>query len=147
MNATQTVQSLMDAIQKAEWEKAKSLLTVDFQFSGPVPEPINGEAWLGMSISLKKAFPDLEYNFHALSEEGDIVKISAQLKGTHHADLDLTAMQMGVISATHKSFAAELEHGKATVKGDKVAAWANEPTRGAGLIAILEQLGVKVPSM
>jgi predicted ester cyclase len=147
MNATQTVQSLMDAIQKAEWEKAKSLLTVDFQFSGPVPEPINGEAWLGMSISLKRAFPDLEYNFHVLSEEGDIVKISAQVKGTHNADLDLTAMQMGVIPATHKSFAAELEHGKATVKGDKVAAWANEPTPGAGLIAILEQLGVKVPTM
>jgi len=147
MNAIQTVQTLMDAIQKAEWEKAKSLLTADFQFSGPVPQPIDGEAWLEMSKTLKRAFPNLDYHFRVESAEGDIVKISAELKGTHSADLDLTAMQMGVIPATNRPFAAAREHGKATVKGDKVTAWANEPTPGAGLIAILEQLGVKVPSM
>lgn len=147
MNTTQTVQTLIDAIQEAEWEKAKSLLTDDFQFSGPVPEPINAEAWLGMSMGLKKAFPNLDYQFHVEGADGDIANISAELKGTHSADLDLTSMQMGVIPATHKSFATAHEHGKITVKGDKVAAWANEPTPGAGLIAILDQLGVKVPSM
>lgn len=147
MSATQIVQTLMDAIQKAEWEKAQSLLTTDFQFSGPVPQPISADAWLGMSKDLKKAFPNLEYNFRALSEENDTVKISAQLSGTHSADLDLTAMQWGVIPATHKSFAATLEHGKVTLRGDKVVRWTNEPTPGAGLIAILEQLGVTVPTI
>jgi hypothetical protein len=137
----------MDAIQKAEWEKATSLLTTDFRFSGPVPQPINADAWIGMSKALKNAFSNLEYNFHALSEEGYVVKISAQLKGTHSADLDLTAMQMGVIPATHKTFAAALEYGVVTVRGDKVVSWANEPTPGAGLLAILEQLDIKVPTV
>jgi len=147
MNARQTVQFLLDAIQNAEWEKAKSLLTTDFQFSGPVPQPISADAWIGMSQNLKKAFPNLEYNFRAFSQDGDTVKISAQLKGTHSADLDLTAMQWGVIPATHKQFAAALEHGEITVKGDKVFRWANEITPGAGLVAILEQLDVKVPTI
>jgi predicted ester cyclase len=147
MNATKTVQNLMDAIQNAEWDKAKSFLTADFEFSGPVPQPISADAWIGMSKSLKTAFPNLEYNFRTLSEESDTVKISAQLNGTHSADLDLTAMQWGVIPATQKPFAAALEHGEVTVKGDQVARWANEPTPGAGLIAILELLDIKVPTV
>jgi len=34
----------MDAIQKGDFEDVKSMLTNDFQFSGPVPTPINAEA-------------------------------------------------------------------------------------------------------
>jgi len=147
MDSKATVQALMDSVQKGDFEKAKSFLTDDFQFSGPVPEPINGDAWLGMSMSLKKAFPNLEYHFQVESMDGDMANISAQLKGTNSGDFDLTAMHMGVIPATNKSFAAAHEHGKATVKGDKVTSWAMEPTEGAGLMAILGQLSVKAPTM
>lgn len=147
MDPKTTVQTLMDAVQKGDFEKAKSLLSPDFKFSGPVPEPINGEAWLGMSKSLKKAFPDIKYNFKVESATGDIVNVSAKLQGTHRGDFDLTNMHMGVIPATNKSFAAAQEHGKVTVKGDKVTAWANTSTEGAGLNAILGQLGVKVPTI
>jgi hypothetical protein len=142
-----TVQALMDSVQKGDFEKAKSLLSADFQFSGAVPEPISGEAWMGMSKSLKKAFPNLEYNFQVQGVDGDTAKISAKLKGTHSGDLDLTSMHMGVIPATNKSFAATEEHGKVTVKGDKITSWALQPTAGAGLMAILGQLGIKPPSM
>ena len=54
---------------------------------------------------------------------------------------------MGVIPATNKSFAATHEHGKASVQDGKVKTWAMEPTEGAGLMAILGQLGVKLPTM
>jgi len=147
MDPKATVQALMDSVQKGDFAKAKSLLSDDFQFSGPVPEPINGDAWMGMSMNLKKAFPDLDYHFHVEGADGDVVKLSANLKGTHHADLDLTALGMGVIPATHKSFANPHEHGQATVKGDKVASWAVEPTPGGGVMGILAQIGVKMPGM
>ena len=147
MDSKATVQALMDSIQKGDFVKAKSLLTDDFQFSGPVPEPINGEGWMGMSMNLKKAFPDLDYHFHVEGADGDAVKISAELKGTHSNDLDVTAMNMGVIPATKKSFANPHEHGTVTVKGDKVASWAVEPIKGGGLMGILGQLGVKIPTM
>ena len=147
MDPKETVQALFDAVQGGDFEKAKSLLTDDFTFSGPVPEPINGPAWLGMSASLKGAFPDLDYQFKVEGADGDTVNISAQLKGTHSRDFDLSAMGMGVIPPTNKSFAATRENGKMTVQGDKVKAWAVEPSEGAGLMAILGQLGVKPPEM
>jgi len=147
MDPKTTVQTLMDAVQKGDFVKAQSMLANDFQFSGPVPEPISGPAWMGMSANLKAAFPNLDYQFKIESVDGNKVHISAQLKGTHSGDLDLTAMNMGVIPATNKSFAAAHEHGEATVQDGKVKTWAMHPTEGAGLMAILGQLGVKVPAM
>ena len=147
MDTKATVQSLMDAIQTGDFEKAKSLFADDFKFSGPVPEPISGEAWIGMSVSLKNAFPDLDYNFKIESVDGDTAHISAELQGTHKGDFDLIAMNMGVIPATGKSFKAAHEHGVATLRDGKIAAWEMEGTEGAGLMAILGQLGVEIPSM
>ena len=95
MDTKETVQSLMDAVQMGDFEKAKSYLSSDFKFSGPVPEPISGEEWLGMSAGLKAAFPDLDYQFKIESVDGDTAHISAELKGTHKSDLDLTSMHMG----------------------------------------------------
>ena len=137
----------MDVIQNGDFENAKSMLADDFQFSGPVPEAINAEAWLGMSASMKAAFPNLEYHFNVIEAEGDVVKSTSQLSGTHSGSFDLTGMNMGVIPATNKSFSAKLEKTKVTVKGDKITLWAVEPTDGAGLMAILGQLGVEMPTM
>jgi len=147
MNKREIVQTLLDSVQKGDFEKAKSLLTDDFKFSGPIPEPINREAWLGMIASLKTAFPDLDYHFKVIGAEDDVVKTTAQLSGTHRGSFDLTNMNMGIIPATHQSFSAKLEKTKITVKENKITSWAVEPTDGAGLTAILDQLGVKVPTM
>ena len=147
MDPKATVQALMDAVQQGDFVKAQSTLANDFQFSGPVPQPISGPVWMGMSASLKAAFPDLNYQFKIESVEGDKVNISAELKGTHSGNLDLTAMGMGVIPATNKSFAAKHEHGEASVQDGKVKTWAMKPTEGAGLMAILGQLGIKPPTM
>ncbi len=145
MNKRETVQALMDSVQKGDFTLAKSMLTEDFQFSGPIPEPINAESWLGMSASMKAAFPDLDYHFKVIGANGDVVKSTSQLSGTHSGSFDLTNMGMGVISATNKAFSATLTRTKVTVKENKVAAWVVEPTEGAGLMAILQQLDVDMP--
>jgi len=143
MNKRETVQALMDSIQKGDFENARSMLADNFQFSGPIPAPINAEAWLGMSISLKTAFPDLNYHFKVIGADGDVVKSTTQMSGTHSGSFALTGMNMGVIPATNKAFSVKLEKTKVTVKGTKVSAWAVEPTDGAGLTEILKQLEVK----
>jgi predicted ester cyclase len=130
----------MDSVQKGDFENAKTMLADDFQFSGPVSEPINKEAWLGMSSSLKTAFPDLDYHFKVIGAEGDVVKTTSQLSGTHSGSFDLTGMNMGVIPATNKAFSVKREKTKVTVKENKITAWVVEPTQGAGLEAILSQL-------
>jgi predicted ester cyclase len=147
MNQREIVQSLLDSVQKGDFVKTKSLLADDFQFSGPIPEPINRESWLGMSASLKTAFPDLDYHFKVIGADDDVVKTTSQLSGTHSGSFDLTNMNMGVIPATNKAFSAKLEKTKITVKENKITSWTVEPTQGAGLNAILDQLGVKLPTM
>ena len=137
----------MDSVQKGDFENAKSMLADDFQFSGSVPEAINAEAWLGMSASLKTAFPDLNYHFKVSGADGDVVKSTTQLSGTHSGSFDLTNMNMGIIPATNKAFSAKVEKTKVTVKDNKISLWAVEPTDGAGLMAILGQLGVKPVSV
>jgi predicted ester cyclase len=147
MNKREIVQALLDSVQKGDFVSAKSMLADDFQFSGPIPEPINRDAWLGMSSSLKTAFPDLDYHFKVIGADDDVVKTTSQLSGTHNGSFDLTNMNMGVIPATNKAFSAKLEKTKITVKENKITSWAVEPTQGAGLNAILDQLGVKLPTM
>jgi predicted ester cyclase len=147
MNKRETVQALMDAVQKGDLKIAESMLADDFQFSGPIPEPINKEAWLKMSSSLKTAFPDLDYHFRVIGTQGDVVRTTSQLSGTHSSSFDLTGMNMGVIPATNQSFVAKLEKAKITVKENKITAWAVEPTQGAGVMAILKQLEVEMPAM
>jgi hypothetical protein len=147
MDTKATVQSLMDAVQMGDFEKANSYLSNDFKFSGPVPEPISGEAWMGMSASLKAAFPDLNYQFKIEGVDDNTAHISAQLKGTHTGTLDLSAMGLGIIPPTNKAFAVAHEKGEVSVQDGKVKTWAMNGTEGAGLMAILGQLGVKTPAM
>jgi len=143
MNKRETVQAFVDSIQQGEFENAKSMLADNFQFSDAVSEPINTEAWLGMSANLKTAFPDLDYHFKVIGAEGDVVKTTMQLSGTHSGSFDLTNMDMGVIAATNNAFSVKREKTRLTVKGTKITAWVVEPTEGAGLKAILGQLAVK----
>ena len=143
MNKREIVQALMDSVQKGDFENAKSMLADDFRFSGPIPKPINKEAWIGMSLGLKTAFPDLNCHYKVIGTEGDVVRSTSQLSGTHSGSFDLTNMNMGVIPATNKTFSAKLEKTKVNVKENKITSWVVEPTEGAGLKAILGQLGIK----
>ncbi|HEX2993365.1 MAG TPA: ester cyclase [Anaerolineales bacterium] len=143
MNKRETVQALVDSIQQGDFEMVKSMLADDFQYSGFTSEPIDKETWLGMSANLKAAFPDLDYHFKVIGAQGDIVRATMQLSGTHRDSFDLTNMNMGVIPATDKTFVAKPEKTKVTVQENKITAWAVEPTQGAGLMAILSQLDAK----
>jgi hypothetical protein len=118
MNKRETVQALMDSVQKEDFENAKTMFADDFQFSGPLPEPIDQEAWVGMNTRLQTVFPD--YHFKVIGGEGDVVKATMQLSGTHSGSFYVTTMDMGVIPA-----------------------WFVAPSQGADLKSILVQLGVK----
>ena len=147
MNKRETVQALLDSVQKGDFEHAKTMLADDFQFSGPTPAPIDRDAWLSMSDSLKTAFPDLDYHFKVIGADGDVVRATMQLTGTHSGPFDLTTMDMGVIPATNKNFSAKPEKAKVTVKDNKITAWFVEPTQGADLKSILDQLGVQAVAL
>ncbi len=146
MGARETVQALLDSIQNADFAKARTLLSKDFRFSGSTPEAISADAWLAMSKELKIAFPNLDYHFHLENMYADTVRISTQLRGTQSGTLDLTAMNMGKHRGSKRSFVSAREDGKVTVQGDQVTSWVVQPAKGAGIKAILGQLGIKPPA-
>ena len=144
MNSQETVQALMDSVQRGDFEKAKTLLADDFQFRGLIRKPISGRTWLRMSASLKMAFAGLNYHFQVDSANGNVVNSSSQMSGHNRGAFDLTGLKMGVIAATNKDFSTARENHTITVKNEKVSSWVVEPTEGAGLMAILKQLDVKL---
>src|SRR5512142_1785504 len=87
----------MDSVQNGDFENARNMLADNFQFSRPIPKPINKDAWLKMSATLKAAFPDLDYHFKVIGAQGDIARATMQLSGTPSGSFDLTNMKMGVI--------------------------------------------------
>ena len=146
MNSQETVQALMDSVQRGDFDRAKTLLSDDFQFRGMIPRAINGKIWLRMSASLKMAFSGLNYHFKMDGADGNVVNTTSQMSGNNRGAVDLTGLHMGVISATHKNFSTSRENNKITVKDEKVSSWVVEPTEGGGLMGILGQLGVKLPT-
>jgi|KBSSwiStaDraftv2_1062776.scaffolds.fasta_scaffold220371_1 predicted ester cyclase len=147
MDSKETVQALMDSVQRGRFDTARTFLSDDFKISGFFPTPINGKTWLNMIANLKMACADLNYHFQVLGSEGNVVHTTLQLSGTNSGAFDFTGINMGVISATNKKFSSARQKTQITVKGDKVTSWAVEPTEGAGWNAILGQLGVKLPEI
>jgi hypothetical protein len=96
-----------------------------------------------MSINLKAAFPDLDYHFKMIGTDGDVVRLTTQLSGTHTGTLDLMNIHMGNTPATNKPVSVKMAKTRITIKKDKITLWAVEPIDGADLKAILGQLSVK----
>jgi ketosteroid isomerase-like protein len=144
MNSQETVQTLMDSVQRGDFDKVKTLLSDDFQFKGLIRRPISGKTWMKWGASLRMAFAGLDYHFKVDSANGNIVNTTSQMSGNNRGAFDLTGLRMGVISATNKNFSTATENNTITVKDEKVSSWVVEPTDGAGLMAILKQLDVKL---
>jgi predicted ester cyclase len=146
MSVRELGESFAEAFNAGDFDTVASYLADDFQFSGPVPEPISGQQWLGLTKLMRAAFPDIQYRMRVVDVEGDVVTATNQLSGTHTGDLDLSAMGMGVIPATGKSFSNPEEVGRGVVRGDKLASIHITPVEGGGLMGILAQLGIKPPA-
>ena len=140
----------MDSVQRGDFKKAQSFLSTNYQFSGPIPTPIDGETWMAINRNLKKAFPNLDYHFHLDGVDGldgSVIRMSSELKGTHRGTLDLSPLGLGTTPATDKSIATPREHGRVTIKGDKVVSWVVDRIEGGGLMGMLGQLGLTIPAM
>jgi hypothetical protein len=118
----------------------------DFQSLDEDGNPLmNKEAYIGMAHLLLDAFTDMKWVRSALRQVGDGVIMSGHFEGRHTGDLDLSAMGAGVIPASGKKIVWPEASVEYKVDGDKILS--EKPYGGAsGIEAILEPLGVKLPS-
>lgn len=147
MGAQEVGQAFVDAFNSGDLDTARWYLADDFQLSGPTPQPIGADQWMGLTQVLRDAFPDINYNLRIVGMEGDTVRTTSQVTGTHTGELDLSFMGLGVIPATGRRFSNPEEPGEGVVRGDKIISIHIYSQPGGGLMGILAQLGVQVPGM
>ncbi len=124
---------------------AADLLSDDFQNldqDGNVA--LTKDGILNLGRMMHAAFTDYGFVVTQLSEEGDYVIISGHNEGVHTADLDLSAMGLGILPASGKKIVWPEASAKLTIAGDKIKRL--QPYAGpAGLKAFLSALGIELP--
>jgi hypothetical protein len=146
MQPQEIAEQFKAAFERQDYQTCMNYLDDGFTFSGPVPKPLNAEQWMGTVKGMHAAFPDINYNLTVTGAEGNKVKVSTQLTGTHTADWDMSAMGMGVVPATNKSFSNPKEHGVMTVESGKITSYEISASEGGGVPGVLKQLGVQPPA-
>jgi hypothetical protein len=123
-------------------DAAANLLSDDFQNldqDGNVA--LTKDGILNLGRMMHAAFTDYGFVVTELSEAGDYVIITGHNEGVHTADLDLSAMGLGILPASGKKIVWPEASAKLTFVGDKIKRL--EPYAGpAGLKAFLSALGI-----
>lgn len=146
METTQVVDEFLAAFNAKDIEACKALLAQDFKFSGTGREPQNADEWMGNVMSMAVAFPDLNYNIQITGYEGNKVMGTTQLTGTHTGDWDLSAVGMGVIPASGKSFSNPKETGVMTIEDGKIVSYEIASSEKGGIESVFAQLGIQPPA-
>lgn len=146
MNAIETVQAVVSAIETSDWQRARSLLADDFTLSGPVPEPIGPDAFVAIHRALAAAMPDFSFNASNFQDVNGTVTYQVQLTGTQTQELALPVPGIGPIPATGKRVSLPVEPNRATLRGGKVATAEASEVPGGGVPGLLAQLGVSLPA-
>lgn len=146
MSEVEIARRAFERIESSDFEGAKALLANSFEFSGPVPEPLDSNRWLGMQKKMMAAFPDRVFNVEDIHLHGDEVHCSVQVTCTHTETLDLSELGIPLIPPTGKAVSLPREEVVFTFAGDKIASIRSSGSPGAGVAAILSQLGVEMPA-
>jgi len=145
MNAEEITRAIYAALDSGDLDTVASHLSDDFVFSGPTPEPISGEQWVGMQRLMLNAFPDWSFNLSDVQVTGNVARTTHQITGTHSGDLDLSPLGLAVLPATGKSIKLPVEQAVITFEGDKAVRFEADVPPEGGVAGLLKQLGVEMP--
>jgi hypothetical protein len=135
--------TVMSAIESGDLAEARALIHDDFQFSGPVPQPIGPDAWLGVHGLLNSAMSDFRFNPSGFEQTDDGVRFNVALTMRHTGVLNLTPIGVTGVAATGKSIALPAEQASVTIKDGKLARWSNVTPADGGLVGIASQVGAQ----
>lgn len=131
------------AIETRSWPTLGKLLSDDFRYFGPMPESFDKEVWLSFVEAIQEAFPDWAYHLKKVEGNGNTVKITLQITGTHTKPLTLPWKDVKTIPATHRKVHMPQEEATLKVRNGKVNELHVKFSHHGGLIGLLEQLGIE----
>ena len=143
MNTLELVRNLWKAIESQNFDRALSYLAHDFQFSGPVPFPLNARQWIDIQRALARAMPDLTVGYQGSTTSSHEVTGSIQFTGHHTGELILPILDVPRIPATGNLIVLSPESFLADVRDGKVYSIYVEALPNGGLPSMLAQMGLE----
>ena len=89
MSASETLQTVILAIEANDFTRARGYLTDDFTFDGAVPQPIGPDAWLSIHRAFNTTMPDFSFNARGVHDENGGAVGQMQITGTQTNELTL----------------------------------------------------------
>jgi hypothetical protein len=132
------------AIEKKDFKLVESMMTDDFMFSGPVPQPIRGHEFIELQRALVYAIPDWKFNLTNLTDLGGKVTGVVKISGTHTGYLRLEMMGIPQVPPSGRLIRLPQEPLTITLIGDMISKVESIPVPGGGVEGILSQIGVKI---
>lgn len=145
MNAKETVETVISALQAEDFELAANTLSDDFTFRGLGPKILNKPDFLATQSALVAAMPDFSYNLSDIHEEHGRVVATTTITGTHTHTLSLPLFHIRPIPATGLSVVLPAQQLVSEVENDNVVSMQLEPVPGGGLEGLLQQIGEELP--
>jgi hypothetical protein len=116
----------------------QSMMSDNFVFSGPVPEPLKKQEYMGFLKGNFKAFSEFKYNHSNFKESGEQCTCNVKVSGKHTGELEVPGMNP--IPATNKSFELPTESVVATFEGDKISKLESQGHPEGGIKGIIKQI-------
>ena len=143
MSNTEIVKAGMKAWESNDIQTMTELVADDFVLSGPTPQPLGKQEFIGLMQILHAGTPDFAFNVSSYEEQDDTVIAKAHITATHTGVLALPGMPP--IPATGKKVALPEEVQTYTVKNGKLASLTTDAKPDAGISGMLAQLGFPAP--
>lgn len=144
MSNTDIVKAGLKAWESNDEQTISALVADDFKLSGPVPQPLGKQEFIGFMHTLLAALPDFAFNISSYEENGDTVIAKAHITGTHTGILALPGLPP--IPPTGKKVSLPEEVQTYTLKNEKLHALSTDGRPDAGIPGLLTQLGVEIPA-
>ncbi len=145
MNRTQIFKECVSLMEKQDFKKLSKMISDDFKFSGAIPKPIGKQEWIGFLKALTRGMPDFSLNLSdpksRIEEREDKVTVHYHVTGKQTGKLDLPFLGVEA-PATNKTVNLPEETMEVRFDRDKIVGMHIEPTPGAGMEGLLEQLGI-----
>jgi steroid delta-isomerase-like uncharacterized protein len=143
MSNTDFVKAGMKAWEANDEQTLSALLADDFVLSGPVPQPLGKQEFIGFMHAMLTSMPDFAFNVSSFEEDGDKVIARSHITGTHTGVLALPGLPP--IDPTGKKVVMPEEIQVYTIKDGKLQSLTTDARLDAGVPAMLAQLGVALP--
>jgi len=145
MSISNIAVELLKYIEQGDIKKAGLLLNENFQFSGPVPDPIGKEDWLNLHESFAQAFPNWKFNYMDVRGFSNTVYVRTAPSGKHTGILNLPKFGLKNIQPSNKNFQLPMEDCQIKIENNRVISFHIDTGDHSGLKSIMNQIGIELP--